>query len=63
MLAVARNNVEKYDIFKVKKVKKINRRTYGNIYSIIEDDTTSDGDNYNDTMYDPYDYDTLSDLD
>ena len=63
MFAVARNNVEKYDIFNVKKVKKINRRTYGNISSIIEDDTTSDVDNYNDTMYDPYDYDTLSDLD
>lgn len=63
MFTVARNNVEKYDIFKVKKVKKINRRTYGNISSIIEDDMTSDEDNYYDTIYDPYDYDTLSDLD
>lgn len=63
MFSVARNNVEKYDIFKVKKVKKINRRTYRNIASIIEDDATSVEDNYYDTIYDPYDYDTLSDLD
>jgi len=60
---VTRSNNEKYDIFKVKKIKKINRRTFGNISFVIEDDNSSDTDEEYDTKYDPYDYDTLFDLD
>jgi len=63
MFSVTRSNNEKYDIFKVKKVKKINRRTFGNISLIIEDDNSSASDEEYDTKYDPRDYDTLSDLD
>jgi hypothetical protein len=63
MFTVTRSNNEKYDIFKVKKIKKINRRTFGNISFVIEDDNSSDTDEEYDTKYDPYDYDTLFDLD
>jgi hypothetical protein len=63
MFSVTRSNSEKYDIFKVKKVKKINRRTFGNISLVVEDDNTSDTDDKYDNFYDPSDYDTLSDLD
>ena len=63
MFTVTRSNNEKYDIFKVKKIKKINRRTFGNISFVIEDDNSSNTDEEYDTKYDPYDYDTLFDLD
>ena len=59
---ITNNNKEKYDIFKVKKVNKINRRA-ALITAMSDDDNTSSSDNDYDTMYDPYDYDTLSDLD
>jgi hypothetical protein len=63
MISVTRNNNEKYDIFKVKKIKKINRRTFGNIAVIIEDDNSSTTYENYDTNYNPYDYDALFDLD
>ena len=62
MFSVTRSNNEKYDIFKVKKVNKINRRTFGNISLFIEDDNTSEKEEVYDNIYDPSDYDTLSDL-
>tara|TARA_B100000795_G_scaffold269733_1_gene260117 strand:- start:3283 stop:3483 length:201 start_codon:yes stop_codon:yes gene_type:complete len=66
MLSIAGNNGEKYDIFKIKKIKKINRRTYAKMYIITEDEDTSDIENICDISYDhydPYDYDTFADLD
>tara|TARA_Y100000389_G_scaffold1567_1_gene1593 strand:+ start:1498 stop:1689 length:192 start_codon:yes stop_codon:yes gene_type:complete len=63
MFSVTRSNNEKYDIFKVKKVKKINRRTFGNISLFIEDDNASEKEEVYDNIYNPSDYDTLSDLD
>jgi hypothetical protein len=63
MFSVTRNNGEKYDIFKIKKTKKINRRTNAKIYIITEDDNTSESEEVYDNIYDPSDYDTLSDLD
>jgi len=63
MFSVTQNNGEKYDIFKIKKTKKINRQNNAKIYIIVEDDNASKSEEEYDTKYDPRDYDTLSDLD
>jgi len=63
MFSITRNNGEKYDIFKIKKIKKIYRRTYAKMYVITEDDNTSESEDVYDNIYDPSDYDTLADLD